>query len=391
MENRKIVERDGMDQISNLSDDVLVIILSLVPTEQAVTTSFLSKRWKFLWNLLPELDFDYVSFCKSFGIVFEGNKKERFRGFLEFVDYVFTHHQVEHLQRLRFAFDIDRRKNYATDKNYASEVRRLVRVAMRRNCLTLELQFSNPATVSYPTYHGMRSLPPCISFPHRSFKYEGASCYLSINNAENLIEVEIQMVFNKPNEHMFLFKLLNNLSNVEVLKLGFRYLEVLDTNGGRSMLTPLCNLKHLSLKLLRLEREVLTFMCLLRNSPYLETLSIDLHSGNEDLEDMLLSVYSDGICTVMEPLLLPSDCVMHLTKIEIKNFQGSKVEMEFVKIMLQSSLCLKEMVICISSRYEYLKQRLKQLGEFLHKKKNAAVENILACTCASPNAQILIK
>ncbi|KAI3890024.1 hypothetical protein MKW92_042731 [Papaver armeniacum] len=114
--NRKIVRRDGMDRISNFPDDLLVRILPLVPTEQVVTTIFLSQRWKSLWTLLPELDFDYVSFCKSFGIVLEHRKKERFCGFLEFVDYVFTHHQVEHLDMLRFGFDISRHKNMLLKK-----------------------------------------------------------------------------------------------------------------------------------------------------------------------------------------------------------------------------------------------------------------------------------
>ncbi|KAI3871442.1 hypothetical protein MKX03_020412 [Papaver bracteatum] len=171
MENQKIVIRDGMDQISKLPDDVLVRIIFVVPTKQAFTTSLLSKRWKFLWTLLLELDFDYVSFCKSFNIVFEDHKKERFRGFLEFVDYVFLHHQVGHLQKLRLAFDITRRKNYASDKIYASEVRRLVKLAKRQDCLILEFQSSNPSTVSYPTYHGMYALPPCISFPHQSITH----------------------------------------------------------------------------------------------------------------------------------------------------------------------------------------------------------------------------
>ncbi|KAI3890025.1 hypothetical protein MKW92_042732 [Papaver armeniacum] len=113
---RKIVRRDGMDRISNLHDDLLIRILPLVPTEQTVTGSFLSQRWKSLWTLLHELDFDYVSFCKSFRIVLEHRKKERFRGFLEFVDYVFTHHQVEHLDRFRFGFDISRHKNMLLTK-----------------------------------------------------------------------------------------------------------------------------------------------------------------------------------------------------------------------------------------------------------------------------------
>ncbi|KAJ0246968.1 FBD domain-containing protein [Hirschfeldia incana] len=46
-----------MDKISGLSDDVLVKILLLVPTKVAVSTSILSKRWKYLWMSLPRLDY----------------------------------------------------------------------------------------------------------------------------------------------------------------------------------------------------------------------------------------------------------------------------------------------------------------------------------------------
>ncbi|MCL7050420.1 hypothetical protein MKW94_030245 [Papaver nudicaule] len=124
-----IVIREPVDQISTLPDDVLVRILSLVPTEQAVTTRFLSKRWKSLRTLLAQLDLDYVSFCKSYNIKYEEHKNMRFHKFLEFVDYVFTHHQVKHLPRLRFAFNITHatHKQYGFKKNYSSEVRKLVR------------------------------------------------------------------------------------------------------------------------------------------------------------------------------------------------------------------------------------------------------------------------
>ncbi|EOA32991.1 hypothetical protein CARUB_v10016321mg [Capsella rubella] len=46
-----------MSSICELSDDLLVKILSLVKTKDAVATSLLSKRWLSLWKLVPRLDY----------------------------------------------------------------------------------------------------------------------------------------------------------------------------------------------------------------------------------------------------------------------------------------------------------------------------------------------
>lgn len=54
---RKIQKRVCEDRISSLSDDLLIRILLRVPTKDAVATTFLSKRWRFVWSMLPRLTY----------------------------------------------------------------------------------------------------------------------------------------------------------------------------------------------------------------------------------------------------------------------------------------------------------------------------------------------
>ncbi|KAJ1417638.1 F-box-like domain superfamily [Sesbania bispinosa] len=50
-------KRDGKDRISSLPDDLLIHILSFLPSNEAIATSLLSSRWRSLWTLVPSLDF----------------------------------------------------------------------------------------------------------------------------------------------------------------------------------------------------------------------------------------------------------------------------------------------------------------------------------------------
>jgi hypothetical protein len=59
--NSKILDPGGADVISSLPGDVLLHVLSFVPTtEEAIQTRTLSRRWRHIWLCLPALAFSDI-------------------------------------------------------------------------------------------------------------------------------------------------------------------------------------------------------------------------------------------------------------------------------------------------------------------------------------------
>ncbi|TYH87022.1 hypothetical protein ES332_D01G086000v1 [Gossypium tomentosum] len=56
---------EDVDRVSDLPDSILCHILSFLSTKDAVVTSILSTRWRYLFTLLSNLDFDLGEFTSS--------------------------------------------------------------------------------------------------------------------------------------------------------------------------------------------------------------------------------------------------------------------------------------------------------------------------------------
>ncbi|XP_021732057.1 F-box protein At4g22280-like [Chenopodium quinoa] len=56
--SKKVKCDEGIDRINSLPDKILVHILSFLPTKHAVGSSILSRRWRYLFTLLTNFDFD---------------------------------------------------------------------------------------------------------------------------------------------------------------------------------------------------------------------------------------------------------------------------------------------------------------------------------------------
>lgn len=130
-----------MDKISGLSDDLLVKILSFLPTKVAVSTSVLSKRWEYLWMWLPKLEF-VGRHCTL-------SECENIRCFL---DRNLPLHRAPAIESFRLNLDNSRFK--------PEDIKLWVLVAISRNLRELEISY-----YAYPSKPNIlpRSLYTCKS------------------------------------------------------------------------------------------------------------------------------------------------------------------------------------------------------------------------------------
>lgn len=126
----------GIDRISPLPDEMLIHILSFLPTKFAFTTSILSKRWISLCHLLTSLRFD------DKGV----KDKEDYRRFCQFVDTVLLSPRARH--RPIETFSLMHWSRHIVFDLYRFNVDEWVEAAKRRGVKNLELTTEWPVSLS---------------------------------------------------------------------------------------------------------------------------------------------------------------------------------------------------------------------------------------------------
>ncbi|CAG7875515.1 unnamed protein product [Brassica rapa] len=113
-----------MDNLSRLPDELLVRILSLVPTKVVVSTSILSKRWMFLWMSLPKLEFV--------------DRDESLLVLKDFVNKNLPLHRAPVIQSFLLSLYESREKNIKPE-----DIRQWVEIAVSRHLRELDVSYSS--------------------------------------------------------------------------------------------------------------------------------------------------------------------------------------------------------------------------------------------------------
>ncbi|XP_010242128.2 PREDICTED: F-box/LRR-repeat protein At4g14103-like [Nelumbo nucifera] len=428
----------GMDRISSLPDSVLVHILSFLPTHEAVKTTFISKKWKFLWTQIPVLDLDEFTFCDERSMVELYNALETGRYFLssmrldrqrkrfaDFVDRALLHHDIESIRQIQLSFC------YHEDYEFTSRVDQWIRFAIASNATALELNFASRSPSRDPRIEGCYELPHCplpqslkflrLNFcefrplRHGSFDHleivELLQAKLPDGSVQDLISncpcleslhllsccVPHHLVISAPESELKCL-LLDSCSSYEMNGIVYKYeidapklqhfkfvgmmlhefsvkrlrhlveahldvrqLKPILVNYVLSFkdeihvnheiaLSSLHRLNNLTVQTRLDSFDLLGLACLLRSSPNLEFLTIDIDNHKDlNLEyldhPMLPNARHFDEMSFWENQSSPFQCLAKLEKVTINDFSGQDNEMGLVKFLLKNCLVLKEMSI----------------------------------------------
>ncbi|XP_010485183.1 PREDICTED: putative FBD-associated F-box protein At3g50710 [Camelina sativa] len=130
---------------SDLSDDLLLKILSSLPAKDMVGTMLLSKRWKFLWTMVTKLHFDdsfkdYYCDDEDEDYVTDGENIFPYRRFRQYVDKFMILHKSHVLETLTFEIGLVSR---------ADDLATWIRIAIARQVRELEIHRSIADNIDY--------------------------------------------------------------------------------------------------------------------------------------------------------------------------------------------------------------------------------------------------
>ncbi|XP_010451761.1 PREDICTED: putative F-box/FBD/LRR-repeat protein At1g22000 [Camelina sativa] len=337
------------DRISALPDDLLLRILLLVPTKDAVATMILSKRWRTIWTMLPLLKYteikDVVTHkTKSLGGLLGRlfRKSKRPRSIWWFLNESLRLHKAPRLERL----DIELGPHCPIDANVgkwiASAVDRRVYVDVSSPVCLPSLKRLELVSVVYKDDDSVvRLLSSCPILIY---------LYVVRHSQDNVTKFSVKV----PSLVTF------DYYNSERKVLGEE-----DVEGSEgSLVIDSTILKEFTIA------DIPTNSCSIENNPRLDKTRIYFCSYPDDkFMKSLSSVRYLDISLSVETQ--PDDVPLCLsTKLEIfewKEYRGTGVEKQVIRYILANSKCLKRVGISLKSTWKWNKKKIVKELKFMYR------------------------
>ncbi|CAH8260041.1 unnamed protein product [Arabidopsis lyrata] len=395
--------------ICALPDDLLVQILCLIPTKDAVTTMILSKRWRFVWTMLPKLDY-----------------KENFEdetSVWDFLDKSLQLHKAPSLERLRIHLGKQCPVDVDVGKWVLNAVERFVRE------LILEIRFiptADPTSLPKSLYTckalvkltlthkilvdvpSLPCLPSLKSLALVSVVYKDQGSHVRLLSSCPVLRYLCVVRNKSDNVTKFIVKLpsLRSLGYMDdgygrslvIDSPGLKYLRIIDHPLGNNIsiqnmpcllsavvfrthvkdkfLTSLSSVTCLNLANIKVACcSTINFSRLRKFQLYpsssehcwMETLVLLLHSAPK-LKALIINTAFDGRhgevpLSWNQPSSVPGCLLSRLDNFEWIDFGGSREEKQFVAYILENSKCLK--TVGISLKYSKNNEEKKKIMEDL--------------------------
>ncbi|GJZ34976.1 general transcription and DNA repair factor IIH helicase subunit XPB1 [Tanacetum coccineum] len=380
-------KRASLDSISNIPSTIIENILCLVPIKDAVTTSILSRKWRYNWVKIPKLVFNEKDMFNKTALEnqqsileqsFRHLPSER-KQLTRKCKLFYAIHQVLLLHQgpiLEFSLsmidadvtcvEIDQIITHLARNN--NPVKKLALVSESRYFLykfplstfslhqLTDLNVKNCSFNLNPTFSGFGSLTrlyfESINVSKEALLHLLSSCPL-------LKSLELVLDFESVDEEIPIIELFKCLPVIEYLSI-FRFhydIEFKFDNVPSELPNELVHLKSFCVNVMRpVDVHWLQILGLvMRISPNLEKIKIQIEHIFHDEDEQKFVTLEE----------CPDIWLEHLKELEIVNFANFKGEMEFVKFILAKSPVLKKVIIWLDTSCVTKDEELKILKVLL--------------------------
>ncbi|CAJ2670150.1 putative F-box/FBD/LRR-repeat protein At5g56810 [Trifolium pratense] len=339
------------DRISALPDDILSHILSFLPTEDAFTTTLLSKRWKLIWLLVPVLNFDDQRFIT------------RGKPYVHFMDMVksIICAKRKHRKPIKKMY----LKCHRDSNHELSEVNVRKWLFGAANCGMEHLEFQT-TLLFYFYISNFRNLVvlklkavrlnSCLPGHFQSLKtlhlndiYILKHWYIRklLNSCPILEDFEAKNISGKysPEEYKREFKSLTNLVRADISNLNrfdvpleaFSNVQFLRVEEMYGHVPVFPNLTHAELGF-QSNVDLSSVFRVLEKLPKLQNLVLEMPEPSTSVESCILI-----------PFISPECLSSQFKECTLTNYRGQKHELQFAQYIMLNSTNLRRMIICTPS------------------------------------------